>query len=439
MPYPVPDNEAARNDALRAYRVMDSAPEMAFDEIGELAAQICRCPVSYIAFIEDDRFWLKAKYGLPPDFMSCPREIAFCSITVCGTEMVLVPDLTKDERYRDFHFVMNEPHFRFYCGIPLINPEGYALGTLCVMDFEPRDLGFEEQEALRRLSRQVVGQLELRRKVIELDRAMSDLEDARKSIAAEKERAEELLTNILPKSIAEELKENGKVAPRHFPAATILFSDFCNFTSLAERVEPAMLLELLDQYFGAFDEIVARHNLEKIKTIGDAFMAVAGVPSPSRLHGLDACVAALDMQEAAARLKVRRDKLRLPSLELRIGIHSGAVMAGVVGRWKFTYDIWGDAVNIAAQVEANGEPGRINVSEDVYNHVKALFEATPRGAIEVKNKAPIPMYFLDRLKSEFSRDAAGRQPNQQFAAERERLSTGFAGWGPGPSASGAPG
>jgi class 3 adenylate cyclase len=429
MGYPVPENEAGRNDALRSYRIVDTAPEIAFDEVGELAAQICRCPIAYIAFIEDDRFWLKAKYGLPPDMTGCPREIAFCSVTVCGSEIVLSPDLTKDERYRDFHFVVNEPHLKFYCGMPLINPEGYALGTLCVMDFEPHDLGFEEQEALRRLSHQVVGQLELRRKLIELDKAMQELEQARKSITAEKARAEELLANILPKDIASELTANGKVVPRHFPAATILFTDFRNFTVLAERTEPAMLIGLLDQYFRAFDEIVFRHGLEKLKTIGDAYMAVAGVPNPARLHVVDVCMAAIEMQEAVARLKAQRDKLRLPSLELRVGIHTGPVIAGVVGSRKFTYDIWGDSVNLAARMEANGEPGRINVSEPVYNHVKSLFDATPRGNIEVKNKAPVKMYFLDRIKPGLSADTEGRIPNDRFAAERERLATGFAGWG----------
>jgi adenylate cyclase len=427
--YPVPENEVARNDALRRYRIMDTAPETAFDEVGELAAQICGCPISYVAFIEDDRFWLKAKYGLPPDFISCPREIAFCSVTVCGSEMVLSPDLTQDDRYRDFHFVVNEPHLKFYCGLPLINPEGYALGTLCVMDFVPRDLGFKEQEALRRLSRQVIGQLELRRKLIELDQAMQELEEARNSIAAEKTRAENLLANILPKSIAEELTTNGKVAPRHFPAATIVFTDFRNFTALSERAEPAMLIGLLDQYFRAFDTIIDRHGLEKLKTIGDAYMAVAGVPNPSRLHVVDACMAAFEMQDAVARLKAQRDKLRLPSLELRVGIHTGPVIAGVVGSRKFTYDIWGDAVNLAARMEANGELGRINVSESVYNHVQSLFDATPRGNIEVKNKAPVKMYFLDRLKPELSADSEGRIPNDRFATERDRLSTGFAGWG----------
>ena len=426
MSYPVAENEEERIEALRTYQIMDSAPEIVFDEAGELAAQITECAISYVGFIEDDRFFFKAKYGLPPDFVSCPREMSFCQHTVCGTEMVYVPDLTKDERYKDAHFVVNEPNLKFYCGMPLINPEGYAIGTLCVMDFDPRELAFEQLEAMRRLSRQLVGQLELRRTLIELDQARRELELGRQSIAAEKSRAEGLLTEILPRSTADEFSATGKVAPRYYPAATILFTDFRNFTGLTEKTEPAMLIGLLDQYFTAFDEIVTRHGLEKIKTIGDAYMAVSGVPEPSRLHALNACMAAVEMQNVAARLKLQRDKARLSSLELRIGIHSGPVIAGVVGRHKFTYDIWGDAVNIAARMEANSEPNRTNISETTYHNIKTVFDVTPRGSIEVKNKEPLPMYFLDRFKTDFSKDEEGHRPNEQFAQEYQRLSTGFA-------------
>ncbi|MGX9576797.1 hypothetical protein [Mesorhizobium sp. f-mel] len=117
--------------------------------------------------MDDDRLWLKAKYGLPPNFNQCPREIAFCATTVCGTEMVVAPDLLMDSRFNQIPFVTGEPHFKFYCGIPLVTEAGYALGTLCVMDFVPRQLAFEQTESLRRLSRQVLTQLELRRKLIE--------------------------------------------------------------------------------------------------------------------------------------------------------------------------------------------------------------------------------------------------------------------------------
>src|SRR5208283_1987669 len=235
---------------------------------------------------------------------------------------------------------------------------------------------------LHRLSRQVMTQLELRRQLIEFHQAMKELDQAHTELSAEKAHTEELLINILPASIAEELKKNGKVQPKYVPSATILFTDFKGFTLLAERTEPVALIGLLDQYFTAFDEIVTRHGLEKLKTIGDAYVAVGGVPAASRRHAIDTCLAALETQSVTARMKTQREKMRLPALELRVGLHTGPVMSGVVGRRKFTFDIWGDAVNTAALMEANGAPGRINVSETVAGNVKTLFELEPRGAVE---------------------------------------------------------
>ena len=427
MPFPIPANETERIATVRALNILDTAPDIAYDEIGELASQICRCPIAYISFMDDDRLWLKAKYGLPPDLNQCPREIAFCAITICGSEMVMAPDLRQDPRFNQIPFVTGEPHFKFYCGIPLVTDEGYALGTLCVIDFEPRQLVFEQTESLRRLSRQVMTQLELRRKLIGLDQAMRELDETHKDLALEKARTEELLANILPVSIAEEIKKNGKVQPKYVPSATILFADFKGFTLLAERMEPVALIGLLDQYFTAFDEIVARFELEKLKTIGDAYMAVAGVPTATRRHAIDTCLAALEFQAAVARTKVQREKMRLPALDLRVGIHTGPVTSGIVGKRKFTFDIWGDAVNTASLMEANGMPGRINVSESVAGHVNTLFELEPRGPVQAKHDRAHEMFFLNRLKPEFSRDPEGRIPNQNFAAECNRLLTGFSG------------
>jgi adenylate cyclase len=420
MSFPTPSNEVDRVSALRSFGILDSPPEIGYDEVCQLAAQICQCPVAYIGFMDDDRLWLKTKYGLPPDFQQCPREIAFCRATICGVEMVIAPDVTLDERFRDLPFVTGEPHFRFYCGMPLITPEGHALGTLCIMDFQPRELSFEQLDALRRLSRQLLTQLELRCR-------LADLDQARVELAAEKARADALLTNMLPASIAEELKRNGKVAPRYMPAATIMFADIESFTLLTERMAPGQLIDLLDQYFSMFDEIIGRHGLEKVKTVGDAYMAVAGVPEPNRLHAIDACLAALELQVAIQRMKSQREKSRLLALEARIGLHSGPVISGVVGKRRLTFDIWGDAVNIAALMEANGVPGRVNISDGVAGQVGGLFELEPRGGIDAKHKGVLKMHYLNRLKSEFARDPEGRMPNERFAAERSRLLTGYAG------------
>ena len=161
--FPKPANEAQRLDALRTYEILDSAPELAYDDIVELAAQICHCPIAYISFIGDDRRWLKARYGLRPEVVEAPRGAAVCATTICGTEVLTVPDISRDARFDQSPMAKSDPPCRFYCGTPLITDEGYALGTLCVMDFEPRKLDFDQVEALRRLSRQILTQLELRR------------------------------------------------------------------------------------------------------------------------------------------------------------------------------------------------------------------------------------------------------------------------------------
>ena len=276
--FPIPANEPQRLDALHALDILDSAPEVAYDEIAELAAQICGCPVGYISFIDDDRRWLKARYGLPSEVTNAPRGATVCSTTICGADVLVVPDMTQDPRFDRVGLVVGDPHCRFYCGVPLITDEGYALGTLCVMDFEPRRLTFEQTEALRRLSRQVLTLLELRRRLIEHDQMIRRLDQAHKEVAAQKARADELLHDLLPAAIADELKKDGRVQPRYIRSATVLFADVQGFTLLAERAEPAALVGLLDQYFTAFDDIVARRGLEKIKTMGDAIWRSAACP-----------------------------------------------------------------------------------------------------------------------------------------------------------------
>ena len=414
MVYPIPDNEIERNDAVRSYKVMHSQTETAFDEISNIAAQICECPVAYVSFIEDDEFWFKSKYGLPEEFEGCPREIAFCSVTVCGSDIVHVPNLAEDDYFKEFSFVVEPPHFAFYCAMPLVTPDGFAIGTICVMDMKPRELNFEQQESLRRLAHQTMAQLEYRRRIIELDQAMNDLDAAHMALAKEKARADNLLTTILPRTIAEELLENDKVAPRFFNDATILFADIVGFTTFAEKAEPATLLGMLNSYFSEFDAVIEQFGLEKLKTIGDAYMAVAGVPNLDRLHCQNACLAALSMQAVIDKKKSERQKLRLPFFEFRIGINSGPVIAGLVGKKRFTYDIWGDAVNVAARLEANSEAGRINVSDRVYRQMSPYFDFTKQGAIDVKNKGPMPMYFLDRLKDIYSEDNTGRTASQKL-------------------------
>lgn len=412
--YPIPGNEYERNKAVRSYRIMDSPPEILFDEIGEIAGHICDCPISYISFIEGDRLWYKSSYGLPADFHGCPREIAFCAVTVCGADLVQSCDMTQDDRFRNFPLVVNEPHYRFYCAMPLITPQGYALGTICVLDMRPRELNFAQQEGLRRLAHQVVGLLEHRRRVIELDEAMRKLDEAHAALAAEKARTENLLARILPEAIADELKRTGRVEPRFHAWASVLIADVKGFTSFTHGAEPAFLIDMLNQYFAGFDEAIERSGLEKLKTIGDGYMAIAGVPTSRKTHAIDACLAALRMLDVVQKFRIERQKLRLPYFEVRIGIHSGPVIAGIVGTHRFTYDVWGDTVNVAASLEARGVAAAINVSERVVHAATPYFGFVDRGPVEVKHGRSLRMYFLDRISPDYAADTAGREPNERL-------------------------
>jgi class 3 adenylate cyclase len=214
--------------------------------------------------------------------------------------------------------------------------------------------------------------------------------------------------------------------PKFYEAATIMFADFEGFTKLTERLDPKGLIDQLDQFFSAFDDIAHRHRLEKLKTIGDAYMCAGGLPEVNRTHPADACLAAIAMQDYMTRMNGQREKLRLPRWEIRIGLHSGPVMAGVIGQRKFIYDVWGNAVNLAARMETAGQIGRINISEEVANRVRPLFEIEERGTIDVKNKGPLPMFFLTRIKPDLARDEAGRLPNEAFTREATKLFPGYA-------------
>lgn len=409
MDYPVPANEKERLAAVDRYNVFRSAPEMGFDDLAELAAQFTGAVFSMVNIVGDETVWIKARHGVPPDLTEVPRGAVCCSQTVCQSDLLVCPDTHADERFKSLPFIATEPHVRFYAGMPLIDAGGYALGTLCVMDLKPRELSFETSEAIRRLARQAVAQLELRIK-------LAEVQEAQKALAVEKQRAEDLILNILPAAIARELATSGHVVPRHHPSVTVMFTDFVNFTRSAGQLSPRMLVDDLDHYFSEFDAIVRRHGLEKLKTIGDAYMAAGGLLTESKSHAVDTCLAALEIRQFMTRTNQQRQRQNRPPWQLRIGIHTGNVMSGVVGKDKFTYDIWGDSVNIAARMEATSEPGQINISNSTFGHVKNYFETESRGAIEVRNKGAMPMFFVDRLKEEFAEDDDGQLPNQRLKA-----------------------
>ena len=217
-------------------------------------------------------------------------------------------------------------------------------------------------------------------------------------IEEEKERSDKLLLNILPEETAMELKEKGKVKAKKYDAVTVLFSDFKGFTSYSENLSPEALVETVDFYFSKFDAIIEKHGLEKIKTIGDAYMCAGGLHDNEKDHASRMVLAAM---EIASFVEETKNDLAASDLtfDIRIGINTGPVVAGVVGTNKFAYDIWGDAVNVASRMESNSEAGKINISENTYELIKDGYDCTFRGEIEVKNRGSLKMYFVERQKS----------------------------------------
>lgn len=234
------------------------------------------------------------------------------------------------------------------------------------------------------------------RRFLENQKQRRILQEKNHQIEDERQRSDELLLNILPAAIANELKVDGKAKARRYDRASVLFIDFYSFTKISEQLTPEELVSELDTYFKAFDFIIGQYKLEKIKTIGDAYMVASGL-SDRITSPLSIVKAALEMQEFLSDMRYEKSKENKPFFEARMGIHIGPVVAGVVGVKKFAYDIWGDTVNVAARMQAASEPGHINVTEEVYNEIRYNFNCRYRGKFPAKNKGDIEMYYVDGL------------------------------------------
>ena len=237
-----------------------------------------------------------------------------------------------------------------------------------------------------------------------------------KSVLSEKEKSDKLVADLFPKGTAEELKAKGRAASKKFEMATVLFSDIQGFTKIAEEMNPEVLIDELDKFFFHFDSVVEKYNIEKIKTIGDAYMAAGGIPVKNSSNPVEVVLAGLEMQYYMKELKRKKTDI----WDLRIGIHTGPVISGVVGHKKLSYDIWGDTVNTASRMESSGEGGKVNISGITYGHVKDFFICEYRGKLPVKYKGNIDMYFVTGLRPELSVDLQGI-PNKRFFTKLQML------------------
>ena len=268
--------------------------------------------------------------------------------------------------------------------------------TLLARRLARAELALQRMEASRDLSstllRTINCEIDAARRLIEEQNLTLSRLNAQ--LAEEKQKSEQLLLNILPADVAEELKRSGHVEPVYYESASVLFTDFTGFTHIASQMSPAALIAELDFYFCAFDRIMERHGLEKLKTIGDAYMAAAGVPTPSTTHAIDAARAAWEIRQLMEQVVAEKQQRGEPHWNVRIGINTGPLMAGVIGRKKFAYDVWGNTVNIASRLESTSQPGRINIAASTYERIKHGFRCEPRGKITAKNAGEIDMYFI---------------------------------------------
>ncbi|TAG41731.1 MAG: adenylate/guanylate cyclase domain-containing protein [Cytophagia bacterium] len=230
----------------------------------------------------------------------------------------------------------------------------------------------------------------------------------------ERKKSDDLLLNILPITIAQELKEKGVAPVKYYKMASVLFTDFKGFTNVAEKMTPNELVEELGNCFAKFDEITSMHHLEKIKTIGDAYMCAGGIPTQDTENPFNAVLAGLAMQAFMAEQHQLRAKEGKDYWYCRLGINSGDLIAGVIGKKKFAYDIWGDTVNTASRMESSGEVGKVNISQNTYQIIKDYFECEYRGKVSAKGKGEIDMYFVNRLKPIYSLDNEGIKENGLF-------------------------
>lgn len=506
VPPALPENERDRLDALERYEILDTPAEAEFDDLTRLASYVCDTPIALVSLTDSHRQWFKSKLGIP--LPEAPREVAFCSHAILQPDRPLVvQNALNDDRFADNPLVTSDPNLRFYAGHPLVTSDGYALGTLCVMDHVPRNLSPTQLEALQILGRAVMTQMELRlnlkrlhqqrtrqqeaeaklyasdRQIVSLlenmmdaffatDRhgcftyinqeAMTILQLERQSILGQsiwkafpelagstftqqfrwaliqqtsavleefyqpgnrwleirilpsydgmsvffhditlrkqteaalrlaQEKSDRLLLNIIPKPIIERLKQNSAAIADDFEDVTVLFADIVGFTELSSKISPIELVGLLNRIFSEFDRLAEQHGLEKIKTIGDAYMVAGGLPEPQANHAQAAARMAIDMQHEVAQFTTRENQ----SIALRIGIHTGPVVAGVIGSRKFSYDLWGGTVNIASRMESCGVSGGIQVTASTYERLRDQYLFEPRGMISVKGKGEMMTYWL---------------------------------------------
>jgi adenylate cyclase len=389
MSAPLPADESGRLDELRQLRILDSLAESEYDDLVYLASRICGTPIALVSLIDQDRQYFKARVGL--EVSETPRDVAFCAHAILKPELMVVDDAKADARFANNPLVTSDPNIRFYAGTPLITPAGHAMGTLCVIDRVPRTLDPAQRDALCALGRQAQVLLSLRRATNEAEQAGRAKDELLARLRAEQAQSERLLSSLFPKPIADRLRADPQATiVEEYPEATILLCSVDDFWDVAGSRPPTQIIELLNQVFSLFDRLAGEAGVEKIKTIGNAYLAVAGLPRPRDDHAEAVAELALAMQREITAIPTGSNK----PFSVRIGIHSGPTVAGVVGIHKLAYDLWGPTVDMASQMEALGVSGGIQVSAETFERLEDRYLLEPRGEFYVRGQGEVATYLL---------------------------------------------
>lgn len=361
------DNEEDRLKDLDSIGIVgrNIQKDQRFSGLPKLASYLTGCPQVWINIIDKDTQYCKVDYGKNSvlSYMSreMPRGITTCQFVINNNcEPLVIEDCSRDERTKHVVESSGGAVPKFYAGSPIVSKNGFILGSFCVMDEEPRTITHEQLDGLRILADQFV-----------------ELMDTRPSSQS-----------------ADQKNPALDVTGDYYSSATILFIDFVGFTKKTEQLQPGELLEILASYFKGFDQIISRFNLKKVKTIGDAYMAVGGVPDKSSNHATDACQAAIELIKFVNGMSVQQEALGNEGWTIRIGVNTGSVIAGNTGD---NFDIWGDSVNLASRLESASEPGRIHISEKTVQFLPETAIVKVREKVTLKDKGEMDTYFLESI------------------------------------------
>jgi len=426
--------ESLNQKTLNLSMLMDSARSIMAEKgldnllvlIMESVTQVMSADRSTLFMIDHEKQEIWSKVAQGTSEIRIPIGNGIAGHVANSGDTVNIPDAYEDERFsRDFDLKSGYRTKSILC-MPVNDPQGNIIGAIQVLNKldgteftkENEDLlaAFSSLAGISLSNAQAYEELQKERDLLEVR-----VQERTKDLEASRKKSDELLLNILPVSIADELKIDGRAVPRGYDSVSVMFTDFKGFTMVAEKKSPEELIRDLDFCFNYFDGLVEQYNLEKIKTIGDAYMCAGGIPQSNGSHQIEIVLAALDLQRFMIETGKKKKKNGESFWELRLGIHTGPVVAGVVGTKKFAYDIWGDAVNTASRMESSGEPAKVNISSATYELVKDYFVCTHRGRIAAKNKGEIDMYFLESIRPEYSIDGKGLQHNQKLIDVIEKL------------------